>query len=153
MTSPFSMKTFTFTKTDNALDMFNDQKIIEALNNLGAGRWEVEIRKPKRSIPQNSAMHLYFTQLAEKLNEAGFDKIGVLAHLKECQPWSAESVKRELWCVVQEALGFGKKTSKLKQDQIDEVYNNLNKFLAIRLKMESIPFPSMDSLYAKKPNK
>ena len=59
--------------------------------------------KDKRSIKQNSAIHLYFTQLAEALNNAGYSVTKVMKHDAEI-PWSPNLVKELLWRQVQEIM-------------------------------------------------
>ena len=98
-------------------------------------------------------MHLYFTQVAEELEAAGFDKLAVLQLMKENMPWSPDSVKEDIWKNFMRFKGFGEKTSKMNSDQVTVIYELTNLFLTTRLGMESILFPSMDSLYAKQLNR
>lgn len=107
------------------------------------GEYEITIKKPSRSNPQNKAMHKYFAILSDELNKAGFTKNAVLTLLKSELPWDEEGVKRDLWGVFQEHLGLGKKTSKLKTNEVTKVYDLCNLFTSTKLNMDHIPFPNL----------
>lgn len=103
---------------------------------------QVEI--DKRTIRQNSSLHLYFKLLSEALNEAGLDMKAVIKPEVEIS-WTPTSVKEYLWKPLQEKL-FGKRsTTRLKKKDIDIVYDNLNRILGERTEI-FIPFPSIESM-------
>lgn len=84
--------------------------------------------KRTRSHAQNNALHLYFRNLADDLNNAGYPcQIGFKGRDKHIEvDWTEQSVK-ELWKVIQLAVfpETNGKTSHLKRNQINEVYDNL----------------------------
>jgi hypothetical protein len=104
-----------------------------------------------RTIYQNNALHLFFQQLADELNEKGFDMRAIIRQEVEIQ-WTGFTIKSHLWKPLQKALFNKKSTTKLaKNYEIDVVYDNLNRILVERTKGEvSIPpFPSFDSMLDK----
>ena len=92
---------------------------------LSEGEYEIIIQKPVRSNPQNNAIHLYCSNLAKKLNDSGQSRNEVLNMLKTDLPWSLEGVKELLWKTMQKFKGYGTKTSKLKTNEVTEVYLSL----------------------------
>lgn len=100
--------------------------------------------KLSRTEQQNRALHKYFELVADALNSAGFSVQKVLReHTKIEMPWTKEGVKEILWRTVQKRLLGKTSTTELsKQEDIDKVYDVVNRFLAEHLKVENIPFPS-----------
>jgi len=100
--------------------------------------------KDKRSIKQNSAIHLYFTQLAEALNNAGYSVTKVMKHDAEI-PWSPNLVKELLWRQVQEIMTDIESTAKLEPKQVSEVYEVVNRHIAQTTGV-SVAFPDNYSM-------
>lgn len=98
----------------------------------------------KRTIAQNSALHLWFTQLAEELNAAGYDMRQVIRQDIEI-PWTPYSVKEYLWRPVQRAQLGKKSTTQLDTLDIDRIYEILNKTIGERTGIH-VPFPSIETL-------
>ena len=98
-----------------------------------------DIELERRTLQQNSALHLYFELVAEALNDAGYD---VKRAVEIDISWTKESVKELLWKHIQKTM-YGKlSTTELnKVQEIDRIYDNLNRFLA-KLGIENVPFPS-----------
>lgn len=119
---------------------------LEAFMELKVGQYTLEIKKPLRTNPQNNALHKYYELVAEALCDAGINKMDVLILMKTSMPWSPESVKEDIWKNFQKYKGFGDKTSKLKTDQVNKVYDLCNLFLSERVGIDHIPFPSKESL-------
>jgi len=97
-----------------------------------------------RTTKQNSAMHKYFTMLANTLNDAGLDMRKLLKPSVEI-PWTLESVKKILWGNIMEAITGKTKTSKLERDEVSEVYDVLSRHLASKHGV-LVDFPSKDQL-------
>lgn len=105
----------------------------------------------KRSDRQNRALHLWFEQLSEALNDAGYDVRSVIR--KEVPiPWTAYNVKELLWRPVQEKMLGEKSTTKLRAQDIDRIYDVLNRALGER-KGIYVEFPNLDALIDKTTNK
>lgn len=104
----------------------------------------VEIKKyqKQRTIKQNRALHVYFTQLAQELNESGQDMKQVI---RVPISWSAYSVKEYLWKPLQKAMLGKDSTTELTTDEIDKVYDNMNRIIGERTGVY-VEWPSIESL-------
>lgn len=101
-----------------------------------------------RTINQNSALHLFFTQLAQALNEHGMDMRTLIRPEVEIS-WTPYSVKEYLWRPLQKVMLGKQSTTKLDRSQeINLIYDNLNRIITERTQGEvSFPsFPSLESL-------
>lgn len=102
--------------------------------------------KKQRTLTQNRALHLYFTKVAKELNDAGLDLRAVLKPTVEI-PWGTESIKTFLWKPVQK-LQLGKEsTTELTTQEIDKVYETLNRFLGEKHGIH-VAFPSEEEMLA-----
>ena len=86
--------------------------------------------KDKRTAAQNNALHLYFKLLADDLNESGFDQLTFPWKEGAKLDWTAESVKEHLWKPIQNAMLKESQTSKMKKEDVDQVYQTLARALA-----------------------
>lgn len=57
----------------------------------------------RRTEQQNAALHLWFRQIAEQLNDSGYSVMQVMRHDAEI-PWTEASVKELLWRPVQRVM-------------------------------------------------
>ena len=103
--------------------------------------------KKQRTILQNSALHKFFELVAKKLNDAGLDMRFVLKPGVDI-PWGKESVKNFLWKPVQNALLGKKSTKDLTTDEVDKVYEVLNRHFGEKFKIHQA-FPSVESVRLK----
>ena len=98
----------------------------------------------QRTESQNKALHLYFTQLAEMLNDAGLDMRKVLKPSISI-PWTPQTIKENLWKPVMEFQLQKSSTTEMTTKDIDEVYDVINRHLGEQFGI-SIEFPSQESL-------
>jgi hypothetical protein len=99
--------------------------------------------KEKRTSNQNRALHLLFRLWAEALNDAGLDMKKTLKESVEI-PWDEHTIKRDLWKPIQKAVLHKDSTTKLLKDkEIDEVYDVLNRHLGEKFGIY-VPFPSLE---------
>jgi len=109
----------------------------------------VEIRidklKKTRTSQQNRALHLWFTQLAEALNLAGWDMRKLIKQEVDIS-WSGISIKEYLWRPIQEIYLKKKSTTQLKTEEIDQIYDQVNRIVGQRTGVY-VPFPSIDTLF------
>ncbi len=99
--------------------------------------------KPKISrytVKQNSAIHVYCRQVAEALNDGGFDMQKVLACKPMSIPWTKISVKEFLWKEVLKAISLKQSTTEMITTEPNEVYDILNRFLGENFSIH-VPFP------------
>lgn len=99
-----------------------------------------------RTVRQNRALHLYFKMLAENLNGKGLDMRKVLKPEVDI-PWSGTTVKEYLWRPVQMAQLMKESTIDLKTQEIDLIFNTINRHLAKFGVHE--PFPSIEEIMRK----
>jgi hypothetical protein len=98
----------------------------------------------KRTLRQNRALHLWFTQIAEALNEAGLDMKAVLKPSIDIN-WTATTVKEYLWRPVQKLVLDKTSTTELdKAKEIDQVFDTINRFLGER--GIHVSFPSIEEI-------
>lgn len=105
-----------------------------------------EPKQPKkRTERQNNALHLYLTQVAETLDREGHTMQDVVKCITkvEIRP-TMLNVKEMVWREIQKAqLGKVSTTDLSKQEDIDKVYDAMNKWLGHYFQIH-IPFPSME---------
>lgn len=100
-----------------------------------------------RTEQQNRALHLYCQQVADALNGAGLDIEQVLKNFTMELEWTKDSVKEILWRTAQKRLLQKHSTTELsKQQEIDKVYEAVNRFLA-KMGVDSVPWPSHELGY------
>lgn len=103
--------------------------------------------KKLRTDQQNRAMHLYFERVAEALNEGGYT-VHVVLKQKVDIDWNMYAVKELLWRPAQQAILQKSSTTDLrKQEDIDKVYNHLNRHLGEKFGIH-VEFPSYEPGYA-----
>ena len=100
-----------------------------------------------RTIQQNRALHLYFTQLAQELNDAGLDMRKTLKP-EIAIPWSPETIKEYIWRPVQMAQLRKQSTTELTSNEITKIWETLNRHLGESFGVY-VPFPSEESLIDK----
>lgn len=108
---------------------------------------DVKPVKSVRTLQQNSALHMFFTLLADELNDKHFDMRHLIRQEIELS-WTTHSVKEYLWRPLQKALLGKKSTTKLdKIKDIDMIYDHLNRIIIERTKGEvDFPvFPNIES--------
>ncbi len=108
------------------LDIFIDELKAMSIPEHG---FLIGIETGKATTPQRNAMHLYFRQLAEVLNDAGLDMVKVLSEGTEI-PWTEHSVKKEIWGKVMLAITDKTSTTQLDRTEVGMIYDVVNKHLA-----------------------
>lgn len=82
----------------------------------------------QRTGKQNRSLHLYFTHLAQTLNDAGLDIRATMKPEMDI-PWTPILVKELLWRPVQKILLKKKSTTALTKNEVNEVYEVVDKHL------------------------
>jgi hypothetical protein len=106
----------------------------------------------KRTINQNSAMHLYFQMIADSLNSIGIDVhlfLEILSRNGIDSQFTPHLVKELVWRKAQKKI-LGKQSTKelSKYGEIDLIVDALNKFFSEnfgKMGYEFVPFPSFES--------
>ena len=102
----------------------------------------------KRTPTQNNSLHLWFDQLADALNSAGWNVQKTLRHDVEV-PWSGVLIKEMIYRPVMEAMTGKHSTTELDTVEISEVFEVLNLHLGEKLGI-FVPWPSESSQYGEK---
>ena len=97
--------------------------------------------KPRTSA-QNRALHLYLTQLADALNEAGLEMRVVLKPEVEI-PWNCMSAKEHLWKPVLKAMQNKDSTTEMTTVDPTEIKRVIDRHLAERFGFVSPDWPSL----------
>lgn len=95
----------------------------------------------QRTEPQNNSMHLWFRQLADALNDAGFDMQSVFEVKDVSVPWTEAAVKECLWRPIQEAMTNYESTTNTSTVEVQAIRETLTRHLAERLGVVVPPWP------------
>ena len=122
------------------------KEILKEMLEKGIKQFEVKPISELRTQSQSNALHLWFTQIADVLNENGITAQQIFSRPVE-HFWTPELIK-EIWRKIQKAMFGQRSTTKLKKtEQIDKIVDVLTKLIAERAKIEVPPFPSIEQLY------
>lgn len=102
----------------------------------------------QRTLQQNRSLHLFYTHLAEALNQSGYDMKRTLKETVDI-PWTPDTVKKFLWKPIQEAQLGKESTTELTTKEIDEICDTLTRHLGDKLGVVAPPFPSIDEVILK----
>jgi hypothetical protein len=103
---------------------------------------EIKVTAGARTPAQNRAIHKWLTLVAEELDRRGFTIQNVVAKIRraEIRP-TMENLKEVMWRPYQIAALKKESTTQLTKQEVDKVYEGLNKFLAVEFNGLHIPFP------------
>ena len=103
---------------------------------------EIDKYRPKqRTLTQNSALHLWLSELSIELNNRGLDMRTFLKPGLEI-PWDEDGymAKRFIWRPVQLAMTGKKSSAKLSRQEMSAVYEKLSGYLS-RDREIDLPWP------------
>lgn len=103
---------------------------------------EITEEIPKqRTEQQNKALHVYCKLRSDSLNDAGLTVQAVLAKSMDLE-WTPFRFKELMWKKSLKRLYGKDSTTKMtKQEEIDNVYNHIERYLGTEFQMETIDFP------------
>lgn len=107
-------------------------------------RYSKENPERQRTAQQNRALHVYFSLIANALNDAGYDMRKVLKPEVEI-PWSPSAVKEYLWRPIMKAQLRKFSTTEMSTTDIDSVFDTINRHLGEKLGIHE-PFPSLEEI-------
>ena len=107
---------------------------------------EEKSEKP-RTLKQNRALHLMFTQLAQDLNDSGLDMRKTLKPGIDI-PWSGKTIKEYLWRPIMKAQLGKESTTEMTTKDIDRVFETIARHLGLKFGIQ-LEFPSIESLMMK----
>lgn len=103
-----------------------------------------------RTVKQNASMHKYFSLVSKSLNDGGFSIQAIVALFKKAGiSWTMLAVKEVIWRNIQIALTKKESTAKLNSDEVTVVYKHVDHYLTGTVGIESIDFPSIESMIFK----
>lgn len=105
----------------------------------------------RRTDQQQKALEVFFRELAEALNDAGFEMKEVLAVKEVDIPWTQDLVKNVLWRPIQEAMLEKHSTTQLEINEVSRVYDVLDRHISSHFGVH-VPFPSEEELAQKRGN-
>ena len=108
------------------------KRFIEHIEELYAKHGHIAVQystaKP-RTMAQNSALHLWLGQLAQKLNDAGLDMKKTLKPDVEI-PWTVQSAKDHLWRPIQRVITGDESTKDPERSEYNKIYETISRHLA-----------------------
>ena len=100
----------------------------------------------QRTIVQNRAMYKLFSNLSDQLNTLGLDMKVILKPTYQIW-WTPESIKRDLWVPLQNAMLDKEHTSDLNTNEVSKVFEQLAHIIGEKHGVE-IDFPSQEQTEA-----
>ena len=100
----------------------------------------------KRTLPQNNSLHKYCDDLAESLNDAGYDQVITIKLFKDGfeLPWTMIAMKGLFRKIAKEMYEV-ESTADLNTVQMQEVYKVLDKAISMKTGVRC-EWPSMESM-------
>lgn len=95
--------------------------------------------------PQQKALHLAFTKLADTLNDAGLTVEQTLRQDFSIN-WTGELIKELIWRPIQKAMYDIESTTQIDTKQINSIYDEITINIAEKLGVEVDLFPSWEEL-------
>ena len=114
------------------------------IGSIPDGIYELKKFSQSRSLSQNKALWLWFTMVAETLNDGGMDIRTFIREEIEI-PWSKDSVHDLLWIKLQIAMTGKKSTTKINTQEINKIMDVIIRE-ADKRSIELPPFPSFEYL-------
>ena len=109
-------------------------------------------KNKQRTQQQNKSLWLYYTLLAENLNDSGLDQRKVLKPGIDI-PWTKEAVHDKLWVPIQNVMFGTDSTTELKTDQVGIIAETLIRHLGSQFSVEPTSFPSIEDVIHDKQSK
>jgi len=104
----------------------------------------VAIKDGRRSEAQNNSLHLWLSQVATKLNDAGIDQILFLEKLsgKAEMPNTTISLKERFWKPILKAMTDKESTTKMNTKDPDAIYQTACRILSTNFGITPPAWPS-----------
>lgn len=105
----------------------------------------MKLSKKQRTIQQNKAMYKYFSLVSDEAKNTGITFSEFIRKRPQLEmPWTPERVK-EVWKTAQYHMFGQTSTAELTTDQLDQIYDVVNKVLGEILGIH-VDFPSIETL-------
>jgi len=125
------------------IDQMSEKDVREQLRSLVSLVHEMEKEK-KRTGLQNNSLHLWLSQVATILNDAGIDMVLLLDKLngKAEIPCTTISLKKRFWKPIQEHMTGKESTTDISTKEPDLIYKTACKVLSENFGIVPPPWPS-----------
>lgn len=104
----------------------------------------VEYAKKIRTLTQNRSLHLFLTQLAEGLNDAGLDMRVVLKPEVDI-PWNKDTCKEYLWRPLQKVIAGEESTADCSTVDYTPIYDVLDRHMGQKHGFRIPDWPCIDT--------
>ena len=101
----------------------------------------------QRTLRQNRALHVMFEQIAEQLNDAGYDMKKVLKPNVDI-PWNKDTVKKYLWKPIMKHALLKESTTEMSTKDIDKIFDIIVRHFGEKFGLV-IEFPSIETIINK----
>lgn len=131
----------TLQKIKGTLVPYSDEDM-ERLNKLSDAVYQIDIKNmDMRTVRQNSALHLWATQIADTLNANNLYMTGIFGNDIE---WSMELVKTQIIkSLIKKLFGIDS-TTKLKRKELDTLINTIILIFGEKKKVTIPDFPNRE---------
>ncbi len=102
------------------------------------------MQEKQRTTKQNRALHKFFSELADELNENGLDMRKTLKPTIDIR-WDGKMVKEYIWRPLMKIQLGKSSTTEMTTSDIDKVFETINKHFADKFGLQ-IDFPSIEGL-------
>ena len=114
----------------------NGEQVLQPVTD---GAFDIKGKKQDlRTYQQNKSLWLYYSKVAKRLNDAGLE---IKQVIKADVPWTKDTVHDVMWRPIQKALLGKESTTSLKKNEIDTVYEVMNRLLGEKFGIH-VDFPS-----------
>lgn len=106
---------------------------------------EQQRTEKQRSLLQNNSLHKLFADISRYCIENNIDMKTIMEHMKKYRCEASPTAIKSVWKDIQFSITKKNSTTELETNEVDEVYEEFNKFIS-EVTKEHFPFPSMESL-------
>lgn len=127
-------------KVFTLVEALGKQQAREAIEKMGVSVCEVKLVKKKRTLNQNSALHLWFTQIADEAINKGLT-MDMLIKKPTILPIT-EGLLKDFFRFIGKKLYGRDSTADLEKDEFNVIQQTFDRAVIERLDID-IPFPSI----------
>ena len=95
--------------------------LASSIRDLPNGKWQIDIKKPQRTIKQNAALHKWFTIISEEMNQKGVPLSVKIGNKQIDRQWDADEVKNNLFRPTMKAILKKQSTTQLNTKEVDKI--------------------------------
>lgn len=124
-----------------------DEDSQEAMDSLPVGQpIQITVKKGTATNQQRKALFVWCGKLAKAFNEGGITRCVTIGGIDFDTDWCKDTVYKDIWCQVQKAIVGTDSVRTLEKQQLDDVYNIINRDIMAAQGIRNIPFPQWQDL-------